>query len=171
VGIASSVGWLQFAPNGQFKILSYNGGGFYTATLMADGMGTYDVTSATLESTPGRGPEGVFYVPTGSPDFPLPSLLLAEYGTGTVGAYQLDANDNPIVATRTDFITGLTGAEGATIDPVTGDFLFSTFGSGNHIDVVSGFAPPPSVPEPSQFLPLFGALCVLGGYVIRKRRA
>jgi len=154
-GVASSVGSIQFAPNGQFKILSYNGGGFYTAPLTPDGSGTYDIGAATLESTPGGGPEGAFYVPPGSPDFSNPSLLLALYSAGKVEAYSVDANGNPILSTAQDFITGLGGAEGATIDPVTGDFLFSTFGSGNHIDVVSGFASP--VPEPA-YLPLSGAL-------------
>lgn len=36
-------------------------------------------------------------------------------------------------------VTGLNGAEGALIDPVTGDFLFSTFGSGNEVFKVTGF--------------------------------
>ena len=44
-------------------------------------------------------------------------------------------------ATRRDFITVLEGAEGAAIDPLTGDFLFSTFGGGHRIIVVRGFAP------------------------------
>ena len=33
------------------------------------------------------------------------------------------------------FITGLNGAEGAQIDPLTGDFLFSTFGANDRIAV------------------------------------
>ena len=44
-------------------------------------------------------------------------------------------------------ITGLDGAEGALLDPVTGDFLFSTFGGGSRVVVVRGFrAPPPPLP-------------------------
>jgi hypothetical protein len=39
-------------------------------------------------------------------------------------------------------MTGLTGAEGALIDPVTGDFIFSTFGGGDHVIVVRGFSLP-----------------------------
>ena len=45
-----------------------------------------------------------------------------------------------MVATRRDFVTGLDGAEGAFVDPVTGDFLFSTYGGGNRVIVVRGFA-------------------------------
>jgi hypothetical protein len=41
-----------------------------------------------------------------------------------------------------DFIKGLSGAEGAFIDPLTGDFLFSTFGSSNQVIRVSGFIAP-----------------------------
>jgi hypothetical protein len=52
----------------------------------------------------------------------------------------IDANGLPIVASRQDFVLGLTAAEGATIDPVTGDFLFSTFGSTGHLIEVRGFA-------------------------------
>jgi hypothetical protein len=51
-------------------------------------------------------------------------------------------------ATPSIFISGLTGAEGAVIDPLTGDFLFSTFGAANHVIVVRGFAPPPT-PTPT----------------------
>ena len=39
-------------------------------------------------------------------------------------------------------MSGLEGAEGAVIDPITGDFLFSTFGGGDRVVVVSGFAKP-----------------------------
>ena len=42
-----------------------------------------------------------------------------------------------------DFITGLSGAEGTFIDPVTGDLLFSTYGGGNQVIRVTGFGAPP----------------------------
>jgi hypothetical protein len=43
----------------------------------------------------------------------------------------------------------LSGAEGATIDPVTGDFLLSSFGVGNEIFQVQGFTSASQpVPEP-----------------------
>lgn len=156
-GVAVSVGSVNFVPGGfpgagEFKIASYSGGGFYNATLTADGSGTYDVSGVTATTNPGGGPEGFVYVPTGSPLFATPSLLLAQYGAGKVVACQLDADGNPIAATCADFVTGLTGAEGSVVDPVTGDFLFSTFGGGNHVDVVTGFAAPPTVPEPGSLL-------------------
>jgi hypothetical protein len=41
-------------------------------------------------------------------------------------------------------MTGLSGAEGAALDPLTGDFLFSTFGGGSRVIEVRGFAVPKS---------------------------
>ena len=95
------------------------------------------------------------------------SLLLSEFTAGRVGAYELDASGNPLVNTRRTFVSGLSGAEGAPIDPVTGDFLFSTFGGGNHVVVVQRFLTPPppptQLPEPASWL-LFaiGTLGVVG---------
>src|SRR5207248_2883202 len=110
--------------------------------------------SATQETQLGGGPEGFVYIKDTNPDFAVDSMLVSEFSAGNVAAYVLDADGNPIVGTRTDFITGLEGAEGAAIDPLTGDFLFSTFGEDvDHLIVVQGFVPPPPpVPEPASLL-------------------
>ena len=71
-------------------------------------------------------------------------MLVAEYGNDVIATYQIDASGNPIPASRAVFVSGLTGAEGSVIDPMTGDFLFSTFGGTNQVIVVQGFAPPPT---------------------------
>src|SRR3712207_557145 len=135
-GVASSVGTVQFVPlgfpdAGAIRIMSYNGGGFYSGTLTSDGMGTFNLSNVMLRTNTGGGPEGLIYVPNGAPVFSGPSMLISEYSQGRVSAYQLDSNGIPIPATRQDFITGLSGAEGATLDPLTNDFLFSTFGGQN----------------------------------------
>lgn len=148
LGISSSVGALNFVPggfpgSGQLKIVSYNTGDWYTASYAADGAGTFNITSPVLNTTINVGPEGFVYVPPGSPIFPSgTSMLVSEYGNGVVASYQIDSGSNPVPASRAVFISGLTGAEGAVIDPVTGDFLFSTFGGGNQVIVVRGFAIP-----------------------------
>jgi hypothetical protein len=148
-GAASSVGALNFVPAGfpgagQLKIVSYDSANWYTAPYAADGSGTYNILSATLNTTIQGGPEGFVYVPAGSPVFPANSMLVSEYDSDVVSIFQFDGSANPIPASRTIFISGLTGAEGAVIDPLTGDFLFSTFGAVNHVIVVRGFAPPPT---------------------------
>jgi len=145
-GFTSSVGALNFVPfgfpgAGQLKIVIYNNGDWYTVALIPDGSGTFDVGTPTLNTTITGAPEGFIYVPLGSPQFAGPSLLVAEYGTGRISAYQVDSNGNP-TGTPTPFITGLSGAEGAVIDPLSGDFLFSTFGGGSHVIAVRGFVAP-----------------------------
>jgi hypothetical protein len=155
-GVASSLASLMFVPPGQpgagsLKMASYRGGEWYDADVVPDGSGTYDLANVTnvIDSTLDGGPEGFVYVPNGSPQFSGPSLLVSEYGVDQIAAYQVNANGDPIVASRRQFITGLDGAEGALLDPVTGDFLFSTFGGGSRVIVVRGFrAPPPQLPEP-----------------------
>jgi hypothetical protein len=155
-GVASSLASLQFVPQGQpgagsLKLASYRGGQWYDADVVADGSGTYDLANVTAVpgSTLGGGPEGFVYVPSGSPQFGGPSLLVSEYGVDEIAAYQVNGNGDPIVSSRRGFITGLDGAEGALLDPVTGDYLFSTFGGGSRVIVVRGFrAPPPALPAP-----------------------
>jgi hypothetical protein len=155
-GIESSLASLVFVPPGQpgagsLKMASYSGGAWYDADVVPDGAGTYDLANvrAISASRLTGGPEGFVYVPSGSAQFTGSSLLVSEYGVDQIAAYRVDANGDPIVSTRRTFITGLDGAEGALLDPVTGDFLFSTFGGGSRLIVVRGFrAPPPQLPPP-----------------------
>ncbi|HET7874950.1 MAG TPA: PEP-CTERM sorting domain-containing protein [Methylomirabilota bacterium] len=173
LGVVASPGGLEFVPAGfpgagQFKLVSWPGGEWYTLTLAPDGSGTFDITSATLETTIVGGPEGIVYVPPGSPLFAaFDSMLVAEWTAGNVVAYSLDANGDPEPLSRTLFITGLEGAEGAVVDPLTGDFLFSTFGGGDRVIVVQGFVPPQPAPAPATLL-LLGL--GLGGSALLARR-
>lgn len=166
LGVAQSHASLNFVPAGfegagRMKLATWSGGQFYDATYVPDGLGTWDITDATQTATLPGGPEGFTYVPLGSPSFDVPSMLVSEFSSGNVAVYDVDGNGDPIVETRRDFITGLSGAEGAFIDPFTGDFVFSTFGGGDRILVVQGFVPAP------------GAGALLGGLGLiaaRRRR-
>ncbi|XHR98895.1 hypothetical protein ACFB49_04890 [Sphingomonas sp. DBB INV C78] len=172
-GVGGSVGTLQFVPQGfdgagNLKIASYSTGQFYTASLTADGNGLYNIGALTLSGQLSGGPEGLVYVDGGNAGFGVDSLLVSEYSAGKVGTYKLDANGNPIAGTRRDFIKGLNGAEGAVIDPLTGDFLFSTFGSGNGLFVISGFTAPAPVPEPASWAMMISGFGLIGGALRRR---
>jgi hypothetical protein len=147
LGVSSSTGTCQFVPAGfpgagTFKIASYSASSWYDVALAPDGSGTFDIASVTPTVNTGGGPEGIVYIPGGNPGFAVDSVLVSEYAAGRVRAYDIDGNGDPIVATRRDFLIGLSGAEGAVVDPVTGDFIFSTFGGGNRVIVVRGFSAP-----------------------------
>ena len=129
------------------KIASYSASRWYSVEYEEDGAGTYDLKSATMDVQFEGGPEGITYVPQGSRSFPRNSILIALYQRGTVITAPLDANGNPRMDEAQDVISGLQGAEGAVIDPKTGDFLFSTFGGGNHLVRVTGFQSPDGVAE------------------------
>lgn len=180
LGVAQSHAAINFVPAGfggagQAKLVSWAGGQWYSATLTPDGSGTFDLTGlvpvdlnpavAGVQNVPG-GPEGFVYIAAGNAGFDANAMLISEYSAGAVGAYDLDAAGNPLVATRRSFLSGLTGAEGAVIDPLTGDFLFSTFGGGSRVVRVSGFLPP--IPEVPSVLLMAAGLGLLG---LTRRRA
>jgi hypothetical protein len=106
------------------------------------------------------------YVPQGSTLFPTQSMLVSEYTANNIATYTLDANGNPVLASRQTFISGLAGAESAAIDPVTGDFFFSTFGGSNQVIEVQGFSTPApaatsEVPTLSMTATVLAAMLVL----------
>lgn len=157
-----------FADPGAAKIVSYNNGNWAHATLTPDGSGTYDVATNVVTTLSG-GPEGEVYVSDANPGFAADSILVSAFDANEVDAYEIDANGDPLAGTKSLFLNGLTGAEAAVIDPVTGDFLFSTFGGDNQLVVVSGFVPPPPVPEPSA-LALFGTALAAWFGVAQRRK-
>src|SRR5205807_478805 len=65
------------------------------------------------------------------------------FGTISVSVYQVDANGDPIPATRQILLQGLHGADGTALDPSTGDVLFTPFDDHgptfDHVFVMQGF--------------------------------
>ncbi len=145
LGVSSSTGAVNFVPTGfagagEMKIVSYNASTFYGFTLSPDSNGTYDLLPSNGPVQLVGGLEGVLYVPPGSsliPDYQY--VLITEYGLGSVSLYQVNAQGNPVPASRLPFLTGLSGAEGACTDPVTGALVFSTYGGGSRVVLVEGF--------------------------------
>jgi len=144
-GVGSSVGSCMFVPAGwpgagQLKVVSFNASAWYTVDIAQNSAGTYTATSASASASVVGGPEGILYPPPGSPQLAdFGTVIISEYSNGILSVYDIDANGNPIPSTRRLLMTGLTGAEGSVADPITGDMLFSTFGSGNRIIVITGF--------------------------------
>ncbi len=146
LGFTGSVGAFMYVPSGspgagRFKIFPYNSGVWHDATLSPDGSGTFDISAPTNSISLGGGPEGIVYIEAGASLFPSGGVLISEYSFGSVASYEIDGNGDPIPDTRRPFMTGLSGAEGGTRDPVSGDFLFSTYGGGGRVVVIRGFTP------------------------------
>jgi hypothetical protein len=150
LGVYPSTGSVTFVPAGNAGaggirfIQNWPYGRMYTADLTPDGSGTYNVSNVTavMEFGGGNSPGQMLWVPPNSPGFDDANkhVLLANYGSQRIAAYQLDANGHPNFGTQMAFMTGLVGSLGAVVDPLTGDFLFSTYGgsgAGDHIYVVS----------------------------------
>jgi hypothetical protein len=174
LGIASSISALNFVPigfagAGDMKVVAWSGGEWYTVDFTPDGSGTFDLNSATHEVTLPGGPEGFVYISPVNPGFLVDSLLVSDWSENRISAYEIDSNGNPIVGTRRLFIDELDGPEGAFIDPITGDFLFSTFvGTGDRVITVQGFQPP--APEPGS-LTLLALGTALVAALERRRRS
>jgi len=149
-GIARSSSCVTFIPPGLpgaggMRIVSWGGGEYHRVSYDIGPGGIISLGDLNVipESTLPGGPEGFTYVPTGSPLFTVPTMLVSAFSAGRVDVYDVDGSGDPIISTGRTLVSGLAGAEGATIDPVNGDFAFSTYGGGDRVVFVSGFVPPP----------------------------
>ena len=148
LGFAKTMCGVGFVPPGfpgadQLKLINWpSPGSWYDASYAPDGAGTYDITSVTpMASLPG-GAAGFVFIAAGNVGFPGNTVLVSEYDAGKVVAYELVGMSDPDPTTRKPFIHGLTGAQGGVVDPVSGDFLFSTFAP-TRIIAIRGFKPLP----------------------------
>jgi hypothetical protein len=94
-------------------------------------------------------PGGFAYVPAGSPGFERQSLIVAEWrrfdpSQDRVAVYEVDDQGDPLQGTRREFFRRFPRPWGAYFEPVTGDYLFLSWGTfDDHVYVVQGFVPPP----------------------------
>lgn len=151
VGINSSIGAIRFVPSGfpgagRLKLASYTTGQWYDVALRQDGAGTYDVTSAS-EATGAiieGGAGSAAYVPHPFPGFAKPSVWVTEFDYRSVSAFELSPSGNPIPGSRREFVTGLIGVQGATLDRVTGDLLLASMLT-NEVTIVRAVSVPARV--------------------------
>jgi hypothetical protein len=140
-----------YAAEGQLRVVTWPAGRWYHLDLAPDGS-LFTVTGSSLATTLPNNPGGFAYVPAGSPGFPNPSVIVAEWRVGDasldrVAVYEADGNGDPVVATRKEFMTMFPRPWGAYFEPITGDYLFLSWGTGNdHLYIVQGFVPPPPIP-------------------------
>ena len=139
----------SLAPAGELRLVTWPSGGWYHVTTAPDGS-LLAVNSLTVATTLPNQPGGFAYVPEGSPGFPIQSVIVAEWRTESnldrVAVYEVDAAGDPVVATRREFFKKFPRPWGAYFEPVTGDYLFLSWGAGDdHVYVVQGFVPPPVI--------------------------
>ena len=131
LGVAGSVGSCTFVPAGlpgagRFKLGSWSSSIVYDVALTPDGNGTF-IPVIGAAAPVSQGPEGMAYVPASAPLL-AGQLLVVEWTTGEVAAYQVDAIGNPLQATRQTVVNALSSPGGGAIDPLTGDIVFSNAG-------------------------------------------
>ncbi len=144
-GGLGSIGFVppDLAGAGGLRGLIQSEGYWYHIDLTPDGS-LFSISTSTMTTTLPHWPGGFAYVPTGSPDFTNPSLVVAEWNNQTVAAYDVDSQGDPIVSTRRPFINNFDHPWGAYFEPETGDYFFLSWGSGtqDQVFVVQGFVPP-----------------------------
>ncbi|MCU0866720.1 MAG: hypothetical protein MUC36_23295 [Planctomycetes bacterium] len=143
LGVGGSVGGCTFVPAGlpgagRCKVGSYSSNQVHDLPLTADGSGTFTPGTAGPGAQLQGGIEGLVYVPNGAPLIGG-RLLVVEWGTGNIAAYQIDAIGDPIPSTRQVVVGAAFGAGGGAVDPITGDILFLS-GSGRILALRNGAA-------------------------------
>src|SRR5688572_22350453 len=136
------------AAAGELRLVTWPAGRWYHLEVEPDGA----LLSVTGLGGPGNLPNepgGFAYVPAGSPGFARQSLIVAEWrrldpSLDRVAVYEVDDRGDPLPDTRREFFSRFPRPWGAYFEPVTGDYLFLSWGTGNdHVYVVQGFVPPP----------------------------
>jgi hypothetical protein len=144
-------GGVGFVPTGlgaagQLRLVTWPAGRWYHATT-TQSSGALAVSGVSQTVTLPNNPGGMAYVPAGSPGFTQQAVIVAEWTTNDrVAVYDVDDSGDPIVATRREFFSAFPRPWGAYFEPVTGDYLFLSWGTGDdHVVIVQGFVPPPPI--------------------------
>ncbi len=152
-GVPSPVTGLNFVPAGfaqagELKFFTPQTGDWYAAALSPEADGTYSIASVTKKATTQKYSRTFTYVPASSPQLAdYSSMLVSEYYDGTINAYTLDSESNPVPTSRKAFLSGLSYVKGSTFDPLTNDLILA--GPGTRVTAVRGFGTQPWVPTPT----------------------
>ncbi len=136
---------------GELRLVTWPGGRWYHATTAPDAGNLLAISAVTQTVTVPNEPGGFAYVPAGSPGFTNQSVIVAEWRSedptmDRVAVYGVDANGDPMVASRQEFFHKFPRPWGAYFEPVTGDYLFLSWGAGiDHVYIVQGFVMPPPI--------------------------
>ena len=126
-------------------------GGYWVHLNTTPDSGLLAISGVNQVATVPNNPGGFAYVPAGSPGFAQQAIIMAEWVAGDpaldrVAVYDVDAQGDPVIATRREFMTRFPRPWGAYFEPVTGDYFFLSWGTGSdRVFVVQGFAPPPPI--------------------------
>jgi len=148
-------GGLGFVPpglaaEGQLRLVTWPAGRWYHVAA-TDDAALLAVSAVEQHGELANNPGGFAYVPAGSPGFDAQAIIVAEWhiddpDLDRVAVYDADDQGDPVVASRREFFTKFPRPWGAYFEPVTGDFLFLSWGTGNdHVYLATGFAPPPVI--------------------------
>jgi hypothetical protein len=139
---------------GELRIVTWPAGLWYHVAATLGGNGLYDITAISQHGQLANGPGGFAYVPAGSPGFAAQSLIISEWSPtdlsqDRVTTYEVDDQGDPALGTRKEFFTKFPRPWGAYFEPLTGDFLFLTWGAAppDRVYIVQGFVPPPPPPS------------------------
>lgn len=138
------------APAGTLRLVTWPAGRWYQVQATLSG-GLYTIDALTETVTLPNNPGGFAYVPAGSPGFAAQSLIVAEWrrddrDQDRVAVYEVDPSGDPMPTTRREFFSRFPRPWGAYFEPVTGDYLFLTWGDGDdRVYIVQGFVPPPEL--------------------------
>ena len=154
----SGPGGIAFVPPplgaaGELRVVTWPAGHWYHIDLQPDGA-LFTIPSISTPVQLDNNPGGFAYVPAGSAGFPVQSVIVAEWRTtgqagDRVATYEVDDSGDPIKATRKEFFTAFPRPWGAYFEPITGDYLFLTWGATppDRVFIVQGFEPPPPPPQ------------------------
>lgn len=133
------------AAAGELRVLSWDTGDWYHLVRESKDA-SFELSAPTyILSLPNRS-GGVAYVPAGSPGFSEPHVVITrpEQPDEHVVVYEVDAQGDPLVATRKVLLGDLAQASNVYFDRVTGDLLLSTIETEkDRIYIIQGFAEPP----------------------------